>query len=145
MAQVVALFEAFVHRQPMRAVEEVQAIADKGFERCIHGRPGSRRQVLLMGSETLEQLGLTPGAVKENVTTRGLALNDLREGQRLRVGGALLEVTVPCHPCNRMDEIRPGLQDELRGRRGLLCRIIEGGRIRCGDTIMALEFMRVGS
>jgi MOSC domain-containing protein YiiM len=80
-------------------------------------------------------MGLSPGEIRENVTTRGLRLNDLAPGQRLDVGQAVLEVTGPCDPCSRMDEIRAGLQAALRGRRGILCRVLEGGRIRRGDAI----------
>jgi MOSC domain-containing protein YiiM len=36
-----------------------------------------------------------------------------------------------------MDDIRPGLKLKLRGRRGLLCRVVEGGTIRRGDRIDA--------
>ena len=36
----------------------------------------------------------------------------------------------------RMDEIRMGLQDELRGQRGWLCRVIEAGTIRRGDPVV---------
>jgi MOSC domain-containing protein YiiM len=59
-------------------------------------------------------------------------------GQRLRIGEALLEVTIPCAPCKRMDDIRPGLQEELRGRRGMLCRVVECGAIRVGDSVELL-------
>ncbi len=135
MGEVLRLFVCAVHRLPMREVEAVSTIVDKGFEGCAHGRPGSRRQVLLMDIETLEQLGVAPGSVKENITTRGLELVGLRAGQRLQVGEALLEVTAPCEPCARMDEIRPGLQQELCGRRGMLCRVVGAGLVRCGDRI----------
>ena len=145
MGEVLRLFVALVHRQPMREMEEVVAVADRGFEGCVHGRPGSRRQVLLMDLETLEQLGIPAGAVKENITTRGLEVRALRPGQRLRVGEALFEVTVPCEPCRRMDEIRPGLQQELRGRRGMLCQVLQGGRIRRGDRIELLDGLGMGS
>lgn len=139
MGEVLHLFVAFVHRQPMRETEEVLAVPDHGLDGCTHARPGGRRQVLLMGAETLDHFGLSPGVVKENITTRGLALGEVRAGQRLRVGEALLEATLPCEPCHRMDEIRPGLQQELRGRRGMLCRVVEGGRIRRGDKIEVLD------
>lgn len=119
----------------MREVPEAEAVVGKGLKSCAHGRPGSKRQVLLMDIETLEAMGLKPGLIKENVTTRGLDLKSLRRGQRLRVGEALLEVTLPCEPCGRMDDIRPGLQEELRGRRGMLCRVVERGVIRRGDRI----------
>ena len=133
------LFVAVVHRFPMREVDEVSALTDQGLEGCIHGRRGSREQVLLIDCETLALLGLEPGMVKENVTTVGLRLSELLPGQRLQVGEAVFEVTGPCEPCRRMEEIRPGLQRELRGRRGVLCRVVRGGRIRQGDPIGLLE------
>ena len=138
MSQVTQLFVAPASRRPMREVEGVMAVADGGLEGCRHSRPGSRRQVLLVESETLESFGLAPGQVKENITTRGLRLNDLAKGQRLGIGQAVLEVTVPCEPCSRMDEIRMGLQQELHGQRGILCRVIEGGRISRGDGIQVV-------
>jgi MOSC domain-containing protein YiiM len=135
MADVVHLFICLVHRFPMKEVPDVGTIADKGFKGCIHGRPGSKRQVLLMDAETLERFGLPPGAVKENVTTRGLDFQKLAVGQRLRLGDALLEITIPCDPCSRMDDIRQGLQQELLGQRGWLCRVVEAGKIRQGDRV----------
>jgi MOSC domain-containing protein YiiM len=138
MPEVTNLFLCLVHRFPMKEIEQAEAIQNKGLKGCIHGRPNSKRQVSLMDFETLERLGVPPGAVKENVTTRGLHFHQLRPGQHLRIGGSLLEITLPCDPCSRMDEIRPGLQEELRGQRGWLCRVVESGTIRRGDRIEVL-------
>lgn len=135
MSEVLHLFQCPAHGEPMREFEEVYAVINKGFQDCIHGRSGSKRQVLLMDQETLEEFGIAPGRAKENITTRGLALETLSLGQRLRIGEALLEVTNPCTPCHQMDEIRQGLQEALRGRRGLLCRVVQSGRILRGDRI----------
>ncbi|HTC62893.1 MAG TPA: MOSC domain-containing protein [Candidatus Saccharimonadales bacterium] len=135
MSEVLHLFQCLAHGEPMHEFEEVLAIADKGFEKCIHGRRGSARQVLLMDQETLDEFGIPPGRVRENITTRGIKLDAVPLGQRLRVGNALLEVTKPCTPCHQMDEIRDGLQEALRGRRGILCSVVEGGAIQVGDRI----------
>jgi len=135
MPEVANLFLCLVHRFPMKEVEEAEAVRDKGLKGCIHGRPNSKRQVSLMDVESLQKLGIPPGAVKENVTTRGLDFQRLKPGQHLRIGGSLLEIMLPCEPCSRMDEIRQGLQEELRGQRGWLCRVVEGGTIRRGDRI----------
>jgi MOSC domain-containing protein YiiM len=135
MGQVSHVFLAAGWRRPMREVEDAVALDDQGLEGCRHGRAGSRRQVLLVDGETLESFGLQPGQIKENITTSGLRVNDLAKGQRLAIGQSVLEVTGPCEPCARMDEIRMGLQQELFGQRGTLCRVIEGGRIQRGDTI----------
>jgi MOSC domain-containing protein YiiM len=139
VAEVLHLFQALAHGQPVREFDEVFAVENKGFEDCIHGRRGSRRQVLLMDLETLETFGIAPGRVKENITTRGIVLDRLSMGQRMRVGEALLEVTKECEPCHQMDAIRQGLQEALRGRRGILCRVVESGRIRHGDQIEIVE------
>jgi len=89
--------------------------------------------------ETLAEFNLVPGIVRENITTMGLNTSDLRPGQRLVIGSAELEVTIPCEPCFRMEEIRMGLQEALKDRRGVLCRVIEGGRISRGDAIEIRE------
>jgi MOSC domain-containing protein YiiM len=135
MAHVSDLFIAVERRKPMKPVEQAMAIVDRGLEGCIHGRPGSRRQILLVDGETLAEFNLTPGIVRENITTGGLNVAELLPGQRLFVGNAVLEVTIPCEPCGRMEEIRAGLQEALVDRRGVLCRVVRGGRISRGDAI----------
>jgi MOSC domain-containing protein YiiM len=135
MARVLNLFIAVQRREPMKAVNQVTAITDQGFEGCIHGRSGSKRQILLVESEALEEFSLEPGIVRENITATGLRATELKPGQRLLIGNAVLEVTARCEPCSRMDEIRMGLRGTLGDRRGMLCRVIEGGRISCGDEI----------
>jgi len=135
VSEVLYLFQCLGQGQPMSEFDEVFAVENKGFRDCIHGRSGSTRQVLVMDLETLEEFGIAPGRVRENITTRGIALGALPLGQRLRAGEVLLEVTKPCEPCHQMDEIRQGLQEAIRGRRGVLCRVIEAGRIRRGDRV----------
>lgn len=146
MAKVLHLFRAPAKRAPMGEVAEIRAIANVGFEGCAHARPNGRRQVLLMASERLAELGLIPGIVKENITTEGLDVDALASGQKLRVGGALLQVAIPCEPCEQMEKIRKGLRLALKGKRGTLCRVIEAGMIRPGDTIEVLRiYMEVAA
>jgi MOSC domain-containing protein YiiM len=139
MGDVERLFICRVHRFPMDEVEQAEAVADTGFRKCIHGRHGSKRQVSIIDAETLELLGVAPGLAKENITTRGLDMKQMHPGQRLRIGEALLEVTIPCEPCSRMDDIRAGLREELRERRGWMCRVVETGNVRRGDGIEILN------
>jgi MOSC domain-containing protein YiiM len=135
MPEVKHLFLCKIHRFPMEEVEEALAIYEQGLKGCIHGRKGSSRQISLMDCETLARFGLAPGVVKENITTVGMDFQVLATGMRLRIGGALLEISGPCHPCARMDDIRKGLRQELKGQRGWLCRVVEQGTIRRGDAI----------
>ena len=135
MASVLNLFRAPKKRLPMEELLEVRAVSDAGFEGCAHARPGRKRQVLMVDGETLDAMGLRAGIIRENITTTGLNVNSLAIGQQLRVGETRLEVSEVCTPCDQMEKIRPGLRKELWGRRGMLCRVIEGGLIRRGDDI----------
>ena len=120
----------------MRAVGEVQAVAGKGLEGdAAFGR--SRRQVLLVEGEVLDRFHLQPGQTRENVVVRGLRMADLAFGSRLAIGPVILEVTGDCTPCKHMDELQPGLQEAIRGKRGILALVVEGGRIRVGDLVCA--------
>lgn len=138
MARVANLFRAPKKRLPMESLASVALIAEKGFEGCVHGRTASKRQVLLVDRETLDAMDLCPGIIRENITTEGINVNGLPLGQRLRVGPALLEVTAVCTPCDQLEKIRPGLRREIYGRRGMLCRVVEGGDIHVGDAIEKL-------
>jgi MOSC domain-containing protein YiiM len=139
MAKVQNLFRAPKKHAPVEELAEAIAVGDRGFEDCAHGRPGSKRQVLLVDRETLEAMDLQPGIIRENITTDGLNVNGLQIGELLRIGEACLEVTAVCTPCYQMEAIRPGLRKELWGRRGMLCRVLDGGVIRRGDSIEKLS------
>ncbi len=139
MPTVKHLFRAARKRLPMEELPEVRVADNSGFEGCAHARPDSPRQVLLVDSETLEAMNLPPGVIRENITTSGLNVNGLEIGQKLRVGETRLEVSAVCTPCDQLERIRPGLRKEMWGRRGMLCRVIEGGMIRRGDAIEKLS------
>jgi len=117
--------------------ERVRAIESQGLEGCAHGNP-PRREVLLASQDHLDALGVEPGAIRENVTVAGADVHDWAVGQRVKVGRALLEITMVCDPCHRMDELRPGLRAQLDGKRGMLAHVVEGGEIALGDEIELL-------
>src|SRR5712692_7479105 len=111
------------HRKPMNQVDSAEAIENLGLKGDRHALPDSSRQVLMIEQETLDELGISAGAVKENITTAGIVLMKLPHKERLLLGGeVILEITKPCSPCSRMEEIRPGLRQGLAGRRGILAR-----------------------
>lgn len=117
-------------------VESAEVVEGLGLRGDRHAIAESTRQILLIEGETLGELKLNPGQVKENITTRGIRLMNLERGQKMQVGDeTVLEITKACTPCGRMDEIRSGLQSQLAGRRGILARALRGGVIRVGDTI----------
>jgi MOSC domain-containing protein YiiM len=135
VASVLHLFRAPSKHLPMEELLETFAVTNSGFLGCAHARPGGKRQVLLVDRETLEAMNLQPGIIRENITTDGLNVNGLKAGEQLRIGGARLEVSALCTPCDQLEKVRTGLRKEMWGRRGMLCRVIEGGTIRRGDSI----------
>jgi MOSC domain-containing protein YiiM len=139
MARVIHLFRAPKRRALMEELPEARAVEDVGLEGCAHARPQGKRQVLLMDRETLDVFELAPGIVRENVTTEGLEVNALEIGHRLQVGEVELQVSAVCDPCEQIEALRPGLQAEMEGRRGMLCKVVRGGIVRRGDEIVVLE------
>ena len=111
----------------------------RGFEGDHHSRATNPRQVLMISGNVLDELDLHPGAVFENVVIDGLDVMSLAEGQRLRLGGALVEVTLPCEPCGQMDRVRSVLREALRGRRGMFVKVITPGTVRVGDTMAQFQ------
>jgi MOSC domain-containing protein YiiM len=108
------------------------------------------RQVHLIHAELFEELAqagfqVEPGAIGENVTTRGLDLLGLPTGTRLRLGGsAVVEVTGLRNPCRQLDAFQPGLlaacldhtaEGELVRKAGIMGTVLVGGEVRPGDPI----------
>jgi MOSC domain-containing protein YiiM len=118
----------------MRLVPTATLITGLGIEGDKHAVATSHRQVLLADQEALDEVGVEPGTIKENLTVEGLHVMGLPAGTRIRLGErAVVEITEVCEPCFRMDEIRMGLQAELVGRRGMVARVVNGGSIAVGD------------
>jgi MOSC domain-containing protein YiiM len=120
----------------MEAIESAE-VDENGLEGCAHRRSG-KRAVLFVAAEDLESLGVEPGAVKENFTVRGADLMRWPIGQRVGVGQAEFEISMVCDPCHLMEEIRPGLQAELEGKRGMLASVVRTGSVRLGDQLRLL-------
>ncbi len=111
-------------------------VLQNGVEGCAHARPG-KRSVLFVAEEDLDAVGVEPGAVRENFTVRGAEVMSWPPGTRIAVGEAEFEATLVCDPCHLVNDIRPGLERELDGRRGMLARVVRPGEVRVGDAVAA--------
>ena len=111
------------------------------------------RQVHLMHGELLDELQTAgfevyPGAMGENVTTRGVDLLGLPTGTRLAIGDdAVVEVTGLRNPCAQLDNFQKGLlaavldkdeQGNVIRKSGIMGIVIEGGAITPDDEIQVL-------
>ncbi len=142
----------------------VTLIAGHGVEGDYHAGPNVRhrsraaatpdapnlRQVHLMHAELFDELAahgitVTPGAMGENITTRGLALFKLAPGARLHFGdAAIVEITGLRNPCKQLNGIDENLLSRVVSklpdgsivrRAGIMGIVIEGGLVRPGDAI----------
>ena len=127
---------ARVKGTPSDPVQEATVISGLGLEGDRSAFEGSMRQVLFMDKETLDEFGLDPGQVKENITVTGLDLSQTKAGQVFFIGGDVtMEIVGECEPCGKMDAIQPGLMSKIDGRRGMLAMVINGGQIKVGDSV----------
>jgi hypothetical protein len=144
----------------MREQDEVEAVAASGLrgDRYFRGRETGtfvewesdedRRagyDLTLIEREAIDAIGreadieLAPGEHRRNIETREVALNHL-VGKRFRVGEVICRGDRLCEPCGHLQRItRDGVLSALTHRGGLRTDILEGGVIRPGDVIEALE------
>jgi len=122
-----------------------QVSGDHQADPTVHGGPA--KAVYSYASEDYawwsEELGETlgPGTFGENLTTAGIDLSDLRIGEHVRAGTALLEVTAPRFPCWKLG-FRMGTQKFPRrfleaARAGTYFAVVEEGDVGAGDSIVS--------
>jgi MOSC domain-containing protein YiiM len=122
-----------------KPVPEITVKKNHGIKGDAHAGDW-HRQVSLLGEESVDKLrahfpNLPAGAFAENILTKGLTLYELPVGTKLRVGGALLEVTQIGKQCHQSCEIRRVTGDCVMPREGIFAVVLEEGAIKAGDEI----------
>ena len=131
--KITHIFLKTAHGAPMEPVGHATAITGEGLQNDV-SRGRTRRQVLIVDTQTIKEFGLSPGTLRENIILEGQGLSGAQRGTIIKLGSAKkLEVTLDCAPCDNLDDIKTGLQDDIEGKRGTLCRVLDGGVISVGD------------
>lgn len=124
-------------------LEQARLLANYGIEGDRKGGH-PERQLNIMSAETLAQLAAqgcdtSPGALGEQIIVRGVDIDTLPPGARLRLGAdAVIEVIKPRTGCNRFEHIQGVSPVLLAGRMGIMARVISSGPIQVGDSVMPL-------
>jgi MOSC domain-containing protein YiiM len=142
---------------PKRPIAE-GLISQLGFHGDLHAHPtihgGPHKAILLIASEVVDDLAARGypvfyGALGENLTTRGIPLNEVRIGDRVEAGGALLEITQPRGPCTALHIYGESIKDEIYdpqvkaldptsprwGKSGFYARVLGSGQVRTNDPV----------
>jgi MOSC domain-containing protein YiiM len=109
-----------------------------------------RTAVSLLASESIDKmrgkgLELKPGDFAENLTTEGIELSALPVGTRLAAGEeVLLEMTQIGKECHKGCAIRELAGDCIMPREGIFARVLRGGRLRPGDSLIIMKNQDAG-
>lgn len=128
-------------------LEQGLLVLNSGLEGDAHAGDW-HRQISLLAIESIAKiqakgLDVTPGDFAENITTKGLVLEKLPVGTRLRLGAeALVEVTQIGKECHNRCAIFQAVGDCVMPREGIFARILKGGIIRPGDVIACVDHAR---
>lgn len=131
-------------------------VGDRGDHSAHDNEPD--QQILLLAAEVVEALGLSgypvyPGALGENLTTKGLEPSQWRTAQRFQIGSAVIELTKPREPCGALlvygphilrdiydRDVHAGNPDSVRwGHSGFFARVLKEGIVSPGDPIRFLD------
>jgi MOSC domain-containing protein YiiM len=144
MGELSAIWIKRMKRGPMDPAQSATLVAKRGL--VGNADQGRRRQVTLIEEEVWRSLmdrldgDAHPSSRRANLMLRGIRLPDTR-GRVLRIGRVRIRIGGHCTPCERMDEIIPGLQAAMRPDwgGGAFAEVLDDGEIRVGDPVEWLD------
>ena len=148
MAEVFKLGIAAKNNQPIKEVNSIEVIANKGIvgDRHFNDFNDPYNQLSLIESENIDEYNIKFGLdipyinFRRNIITKGIQLNDLI-GKKLQIGNVELEGVELCRPCRHLTEMlnQKNILKEFMRKGGLRCQILSSSKISTGDKINLLD------
>lgn len=131
---------------PMQEVYEANAISGKGLQGDRYASGSGKRGITLIQAEHLPVIAalsghekIAPATLRRNIVISGIPLIALI-GKKFRIGDALFQGTDACDPCERMEAaLGPGAYNAMVGHGGLCARILQGGKMCVGDSLVVID------
>lgn len=126
------------------ALHEATLVADHGIKGDRKAGRNKNRQLNILSLEWLESLRplgyqTEPGSFGEQIILKGLPLETMQPGDRLRIGAeALVEITKPRTGCIRLEAAQGQSNATFDGLVGMMARVVDGGVVRVGDSVEML-------
>ncbi len=129
------------------SVDGVELLADFGIVGDSHAEKGSRRQISLLGEESIDKMralgvpGLCFGKFAENFTTEGITLHTLPVGTKLLIGETLHVVTQIGKKCHAADgcEVARTVGTCIMPKEGIFTRVLSSAPVHPTDKIYILN------
>jgi len=110
------------------------------------GQSGNRHVTLIQAenlstvAKLLRVASINPSLTRRNIVVGQINLLALLE-HKVRIGDeVILQITGHCHPCSRMEEnLGRGGYNAIRHFAGITAKVIRGGEIKLGDTLVPEE------
>jgi hypothetical protein len=94
------------------------------------------QELTFIATEVADDVAIDASLLRRNVVTRGIDLDALI-GVTFQLGEAIMHGVRRCDPCRYLEKFtRPGLARALHERGGLRVRILVGGRLTVGDSLV---------
>jgi MOSC domain-containing protein YiiM len=142
--KVEAIWKKRAHRGPMDAQTKARLVVGRGIEGSADN--SRTRQVTLIERETWESMmqqlavGASAASRRANIMLSGIRLAHSR-GRLLQIGTAVVRIGGETKPCERMDEVSPGLRDLMYSdwKGGAFAQVVEAGDVTIGDAVKWLD------
>ena len=144
MAEVFKLGIAAKNNQPIKEVNSIEVLANKGIvgDRHFNDLNDPYNQLSLIESENIDEYNIKSGLdipyinFRRNIITKGIQLNNLI-GKKIQIGNVELEGVELCRPCRHLTEMlnQKNILKEFMRKGGLRCQILSSSKISIGDKI----------